>query len=122
MEVLAVLVLISVVLLAVVGAPIFLFARRSLRASRKVAVSIAIVVSPLLIGVAVWVFNECSLSNYLRRELSKMLPQEEQLTLRGNHLFCSTSYAFQRRGKPAEAIVVPGLFRDKIFIGDDTGP
>jgi hypothetical protein len=108
--------------LLIVGTPIFFFARRRLNASLAVATALAAVLSPISIAATLWVTNECMLSRFMRKQLPSMLTKVELATLRGEDLFCSTAFSFERRGKRATAFVVTGLFRDKIYIADDTSP
>lgn len=121
-DVIAVAALVALAALSVVGAPVFLIVRRRLKASRTVSALLAAVATPILVGMALWITNECMLSRFMKLRLPAMLTEAELSTLRGEDFFCPTTFSFVRRGKRASAIVMTGLFRDKIFIADDNGP
>ena len=60
--------------------------------------------------------------SYGRERLAQLLTPAEMATVRGSGLFCSTSFTFSRRGKPASAMVVDGWRGARVYIGDDIAP
>ena len=107
---------------ALVGVPFYLFARRRHQVSRVSAAVGAAALSVLSLGLGLWATNECMLSNFARQKLPTMLTPAELATVRGNGLFCSTTFSFERRGKAASALVVDGWRGARIYVADDTGP
>lgn len=105
-----------------VAAPLFVIARMRFRISRTLSAVLASIGSLALSAAALWTVNECQLASFMKPQLAKMLAPDELRTLRGEDLFCSTTYSFERRGKRATAVVVSGLIRSKIYIADDRGP
>jgi len=109
--------LIALAVLALIGAPYFVFARR-MEASRALATVFAFVLTVATLFALLWTVNECLLANYMKQQLPGILTAEELSTLREEDLFCSTTYSFQRRGKRAAAVGISC----RIWIADDKGP
>jgi hypothetical protein len=80
------------------------------------------VVFPMATYVAYVFIRDCDLSHLLKASLERDLSAAERATLKATDLVCSTGYTFVRDGKVHTAIVVAGLFRPKIFVGNDTSP
>jgi hypothetical protein len=117
-EFLAVILLWIVVPTALVGAGTFVLFRK-LNSPRIISAIAAMILTPIVMGAALSIVDECSTSSYIERELKTKLTPEEAKSLVPERAICSTAYTFERRGKPAMAFGMSGIFRTKIFIVDD---
>ena len=98
----------------------FLF--RKLDSGRLLSLTVAFIVLPISAYLSFFLVRDCENSTFLKSSLEKGLSPSELATLKPDGMICPTGYTFVRGGKVHTAIVVAGLFRPKIFIGNDTSP
>ncbi|SEJ70682.1 hypothetical protein SAMN05444746_103165 [Variovorax sp. OK212] len=104
-----------------IGACIYALARRA-GGQRVLSAIAALVLSPLVTYAGGSAAIECDSSLYLKRELRKRLSPAEFAARKPDRWLCPTGYTFARNGKPESAFAVFGLFRTKIFHGDENSP
>lgn len=106
---------------AVVGWGVY-FLMHKATCGRVLSIAGALIAVPFAAVLVLVMARDCDLSVFLKSELEKGLSPPELSTLKSSGLICPTGYTFVRNGKVHTAIVVDGLIRPEIFIGNDTSP
>jgi hypothetical protein len=98
------------------------FLIRKASGGRLVSLAGALIVLPTSAYLSFVLIRDCHNSTFLKSNLEKGLSPSELVTLKPDGMICPAGYTFVRDGKVHTAILVEGLFRSKIFIGNDTSP